>query len=156
MRARYGLVWLAVVCAGICPVAKAAKPLLPAPSTWRLDLMRSDFGGGPRVKSEVFTVESSKGAMMRMEFVTVDAAGETVKSSWSGREDGKLQPMEGSPGTSFGIDKKGDEHWVYADGKTCDGKLSVGKDKQSLLVRLTVRMKDGQEFHQMLIYERTE
>jgi hypothetical protein len=45
---------------------------------------------------------------------------------------------------------------VYADGKTCEGKLSVEKDKQSLLLRLTVRMKDGQEFHQMLIYERTE
>lgn len=156
MRARDGAVWLAVLCAGMGPVAKAAKPLLPAPSTWRLDLMRSDFGGGPRVKSEVFTVDSSKGVMMSMEFVTVDAAGETVKSSWSGREDGKLQPMEGSPGTSFGIDRKGDEHWVYADGKTCDGKLSLGKDKQSLLVRMLVHLKDGRELHQMLIYERTE
>ena len=64
--------------------------------------------------------------------------------------------MEGSPGASFGIDKKGNEHWVYADGTTCDGKLSVEKDKQSLLMRLTVRLKDGKEFHQMLIYERTE
>lgn len=118
--------------------------------------MRSDFGGGPTVKSDVFTVESDKGATMSMDFVTVDAAGETVKGSWSGREDGKLQPVEGRPGTSFGIDKKGNENWAYADGKTCEGKLSVEKDKQSLLVRLTVRMKDGQEFHQMLIYERTE
>ena len=156
MRARYGLVWLAVVCAGIGPVANAAKTLLPSPSTWRLDLMRSDFGGGPTVKSDVFTVESDKSATMSMEFVTVDAAGATLKSSWRGREDGKLQPVEGSPGTSFGIDGKGNEHWVYADGRTSEGKLSVEKDKQSVLVRLTVRMKDGQEFHQMLIYERTE
>lgn len=156
MRARYGLVWVAVVCAGMSSAAMAARPLLPAPSTWRLDGMRSDFGGGPSVKSDVMTVQSDKAERMRLDFETVDAAGETLKSSWSGREDGRLQPVEGSPGTSFGIDKKGNEHWVFADGKTCDGKLSVEKKKQSLLVRMTVRLKDGQEFHQMLIYERTE
>src|ERR1700733_9188647 len=129
-----GMVWGAMA----CPAMLAAKTKLPVPSTWELDQLRSDFGGGPRMKSDVFTVTSDKPDDLSVEFVTVDDSGQTMKSSWSGPQNGHLLPVTGSPGTSFGIDKEGNEHWVFADGSTMEGKLSLEKDKRTVMVRLTV------------------
>lgn len=140
----------------VCPVAMAARPKLPAPSTWTLDVMRSDFGDQPAMKSDVFTVHSDTASLLSMDFVTVDDQGRTMKSSWSGPQNGRLLPVEGMAGTSFGIDAKGDEHWTFADGSSCDGKLSVTKDKQSIMVRLTVMTKDGKVHRQVLMYSRSD
>jgi hypothetical protein len=159
MRMRSGLRLLstAVMCgAMVCPAMMAARPKLPVPSTWELDQLRSDFGGGPRVKSDVFTVNSDKPALLSVDFVTVVDSGETIKSSWSGPQNGHLLPVTGSPGTSFGIDKEGNEHWVYGDGTTMVGKLSLEKDRVTVIVRLVVTGKDGKQFNQVLMYNRTE
>jgi hypothetical protein len=64
--------------------------------------------------------------------------------------------VTGSPGTSFGIDKEGNEHWVFGDGTTMEGKLSVSKHKGTLLVKMTVTGKDGKQYSQMLMYDRTD
>ena len=162
MRSGRRLLSAAIVCgvivcgAGLCPTMMAARPKLPVPSTWELDQLRSDFGGGPRVKSDVFTVNSDKPALLSVDFVTVVDSGETVKSSWSGPQNGHLLPVTGNPGTSFGIDKEGNEHWVYGDGTTMVGKLSLEKDRVTVIVRLTVTGKDGKQYNQVLMYNRTE
>jgi hypothetical protein len=147
----------AMVCpAMVCPAMMAARPKLPVPSTWELDQLRSDFGGGPRVKSDVFTVNSDKPTLLSVDFVTVVGSGETIKTSWSGPQNGQLLPVTGNPGTSFGIDKEGNEHWVYGDGTTMVGKLSLEKDRTTVIVRLTVTGKDGKQYNQVLMYNRTE
>jgi hypothetical protein len=157
MRSGWRLLSVAVVCgAMVCPLMMAARPKLPVPSTWTLDDLRSDFGGGPRMKSDVFTVNSDTAANLSVDFVTVDDSGQTMKSSWSGPQNGRLLPVTGSPGTSFGIDKEGNEHWVFGDGTTMEGKLSVSKHKGTLLVKMTVTGKDGKQYSQMLMYDRTD
>ena len=147
-----GVVWGAMV----CPAMQAAKTKLPVPSTWELDQLRSDFGGGPKMQSEVFTVNDDKPAMMSLDFVMVDDAGRTVKSSWSGPQNGKMLPLTGSSGISFGIDKEGNEHWLFADGSTRVGKMSLEKDKRTVLLRVVYTGKDGKQFTQVLMYNRTD
>ncbi len=143
---------LAIVGAMAGPMAMAARPKLPVPSTWRLDQMRSDFGGNLRLKSDIFTVTSDTPARLSLSFVTVDAAGQTMKSSWSGPENGSMLPLDGAPGTMFGMDKKGHEHWVFADGSTLDAMMSLSKDKQTVLVRGTLTTRDGKTYQQVLVY----
>ena len=157
MRSGWRLLSVVVVCGVmVCPVAMAAKPKVPVPSTWTLDVMRSDFGDRPGMKSDVFTVHSDTAALLSLDFVTVDDQGRTMKSAWNGPQNGKLLPVDGMAGTSFGIDAQGDEHWVFADGSSSVGKLSVSKDKQSLMVRLTVQGKDGKVYRQVLMYSRSD
>jgi hypothetical protein len=157
MKSGWRLLSVAVMCgAMVCPGMMAARPKLPVPSTWELDQLRSDFGGGPRMKSDVFTVTSDKPDDLSVDFVTVDDSGQTMKSSWSGPQNGHLLPVTGNPGTSFGIDKEGNEHWVFGDGTTIEGKLSVSKDKRTVLVRVTVTGKDGKQYSQVLMYGRMD
>jgi hypothetical protein len=157
MRSGWRLLLVAVMCGAMaCPAMIAARPKLPVPSSWELDQLRSDFGGGPRMKSDVFTVNSDKPANLSMDFVTVTDSGQTIKSSWSGPQNGRLLPVTGSPGTSFGIDKEGNEHWVFGDGTTMEGKLSLEKDKKTVMVRLTVTGKDGKQYSQVLVYNQTD
>ena len=157
MRRGWRLLSAGVVCGAMaCPAMLAARPKLPVPSTWELDQLRSDFGGGPKLESDVFTVDNDKPALLTMNFVMTDEAGKTVKASWSGPQDGKLLPLTGVTGISFGIDKEGNEQWVFADGTTRVGKLSMEKDKKTLLVRVMVTGKDGKQYNQVLMYNRTD
>jgi hypothetical protein len=157
MRAGWRVLAVGVVCgAMVCPAMLAARPKLPVPSTWELDQLRSDFGGGPRMQSDVFTVNNDKPAMLSLDFVMVDGSGQTVKSSWSGPQNGKMLPLAGSSGTSFGIDKEGNEHWLFADGSTRVGTLSLEKDKKTVLVRVVYTGKDGKQYNQVLMYNRTD
>lgn len=158
MRSGWRLLSVVVVCCGAmgCPMAMAARPKLPVPSTWELDQLRSDFGGGPRMESDVFTVNIDKPSNLSLDFVTVTDAGLTIKSSWSGPQNGRLLPLTGNPGTSFGIDGQGNEHWVLGDGTTMVGKLSLEKDKKTVIVRLVVSGRDGKQYNQVLMYGRTD
>ncbi len=139
-----------------CPAMLAGRPKLPVPSTWELDQLRSDFGGGPKMQSEVFTVNEDKPALLSMDFVMVDGSGATLKSSWSGPQNGKILPLTGNAGASFGIDKEGNEHWLFADGATRVGKLSLEKDKRTVLMRVVYTGKDGKQYNQVLMYNRTD
>ena len=143
-------------CAMLAPAVWAARPKLPVGSRWELDQLRSDFGGGPKLQSDVFTVTEDLPKMLSLDFVLTDETGQTVKSSWSGPQDGELLPLTGAPGISFGIDREGTEHWVFADGTTRVGKLSVEKDKKTLLVRVVVTGKDGKQYTQVLMYNRVD
>ena len=157
MRAGWRVLAVGVVCgAMVCPAMLAAKTKLPVPSTWELDQLRSDFGGGPKMQSDVFTVNEDKPAMLSLDFVMVDGSGQTAKSSWSGPQNGKMLPLTGNPGVSFGIDKDGNEHWLFADGSTRVGKMSLEKDKRTVLLRVVYTGKDGKQYNQVLMYNRTD
>lgn len=158
MRGWWRLLSVAALCAlFMCPVnMMASRPKLPVPSTWQLDQLRSDFGGGPRFKSDVFTVMSDKPEDLQLQFVITDSSGQTLKSSWSGPQNGTMLPVEGMAGTTFGINGKGEEHWVYGDGSTLEGVMSISKDKKTVLVRATVTEKDGKAYQEVLMYGRMD
>ncbi len=157
MRSGWRVLWVGLVgTAMACPVMMAARPKLPVGSSWELDQLRSDFAGGPKMQSDVFTVNSDKPALLSLDFVMTDEAGQTVKSSWSGPQNGQLLPVTGMPGTSFGIDKEGNEHWVFADGTTRVGNLSISKHGGTVLVKVLVTTKDGKQYSQMLMYNRKD
>lgn len=104
------------------------------------------------MKSDTFTVSEDKPSHLSVSFVSVSADGQTMKSSWSGPQNGEMLPVEGAPGTLFGINGKGDEHWQFPDGSTLVGVLSVSKDKKTVLVRGVLTGKDGKTYQQVLMY----
>ena len=67
-----------------------------------------------------------------------------------------MLPLTGNPGVSFGIDKDGNEHWLFADGSTRVGKMSLEKDKRTVLLRVVYTGKDGKQYNQVLMYNRTD
>ena len=127
MRTGWKALAVGVVCgAMVSPATLAAKTKLPVPSTWELDLLRSDFGGGPKMQSDVFTVNEDKPAMLSLDFVVTDDAGRTVKSSWSGPQNGKMLPLTGESGREL-WDRQGRERaldvcgWGDASGEDVAG-----------------------------------
>ena len=104
------------------------------------------------LRSVTFTVTSDKPSDLSMQFVTVDNSGRTTKASWTGPQNGDLLPVENLPGSKFGIDRKGREQLVLADGTTLDGVLSISKDKGTLLLRETLTTKDGSSYPQVLMF----
>lgn len=157
MKRGWSRLVVGVICAAMAsPAMLAARPKLPVGSTWQLDQLRSDFGGGPKLQSDVFTVNEDKPAMLSLDFVMVDGDGQTVKSSWSGPQNGQMMPLSGNAGMSFGIDKEGNERWMFADGSTRVGKLSLEKDKKTVLVKAVYTGKDGKQYNQMLMYNRMD
>ncbi len=133
-----------------------SRPKLPVPSNWELDQLLSDFGGGPTLRSSNFTVISDKADDLNVQFVTVDAAGTTTNSSWSGPQNGEMRPVEGLAGGMFGIDRKGHARLVFADGTILDGVISVSKDKGTLMLRGTLTTKDGNAYRQVLVFNPAE
>ncbi len=145
---------VSLLCAAtVCSAVRwPSGPKLPVPSNWELDQLRSDFGGGPMLRSVTFTVTSDKPSDLSMRFVTEDSSGRTTKASWTGPQNGELLPVENLPGSKFGIDRKGHEQLLLADGTTLDGVLSISKDKGTLLLRETLTTKDGNSYPQVLMF----
>jgi hypothetical protein len=72
----------------LTPVAFATHTHLPTPSTWTLNLAESDFGGGISMKSDTFVITTDTDKWGKWTDTMVGSDGKTVRSSWSGAEDG--------------------------------------------------------------------
>ncbi len=76
--------------------------------TWKLNVATSQFEHGPAPKSEtrIFTVYQGDG--ISADFTLVNAAGQTVKSSYSIKYDGKAYPYKGPLGDTISITRGSD------------------------------------------------
>ena len=139
----------------LVPVALAAHTHVPAPSTWTLNVKETDFAGGPVIKSDIDHVLVDSEKQLHWSDVTVDGNGNTSKTSWNGPEDGSLHPIQGLPGAQASWDSATDtEHSVFADGTVYDAVLTLSADKKKMTFAQTVSGKDGNVFHQSLVYDR--
>jgi hypothetical protein len=147
----------ALVMAASTPCALAAHTHAPTPSTWELNTSATDFGGGPAMKSDRMTILTDTDKWMKWTDVSVDADGKTWKTSWSGPQDGTLKPIVGMQGAQAGFKTDDDSsHWVMPDGSTSDSTIVLSPDKKKATLTLTIKMKDGKEYHQTLVYDRVK
>ncbi|HEX5284945.1 MAG TPA: hypothetical protein VFW30_12565 [Bryocella sp.] len=147
----------ALLMAVVVPCAMAAHSHAPTPSTWELNTSGSDFGGGPAMKSDRMTILTDTDKWFKWTDVSVDGDGKTYKTSWSGPQDGTMKPIVGMPGGQAGFKTEDDSsHWVMPDGSTSDSTIVMSEDKKKATLTVTVKTKDGKEYHQTLVYDRVK
>ncbi len=124
--------------------------------TWKLNLAKSKFEHSPAPKSEtrVFTVFQGDG--ISADFTLVNAAGQTVKTSYSVKYDGKDYPYKGPLGDTMSITRGSDgvttaivkkAGTVVATTKTsvsADGKTMTQTSSYPDNAKLDVRVLDKQ------------
>lgn len=137
--------------------ALAAHTHVPTPSTWTLNLTESDFGGGPPMKSDKMTILVDTDKWFKFTDVMTDSDGKTLKSSWSGPQDGTPRPVVGMPGTTASFNTADDSsRWVMPDGSISDSTLSLSDDKKKATLKMNYKTRDGKEFNQTLVYDRVK
>ena len=140
----------------LTPFVFAAHTHLPVPSTWTLNLAESDFGGGPSLKSAVFVMVTDTEKWAKWTDTLVDGDGKTWKSSWSGPADGTSHPFTGMPG-SYSSNAATDVSVLTApDGSVVTCNFSLSADKKKFTNKCVNKTKDGKQFNQTTVYDRTK
>lgn len=156
MLKRISLASVALLAFTLVPFAFAAHTHLPAHSTWTLNVGESDFGGGVSMKSDTFVLITDTDKWGKWTDTMVTGDGTTVKSSWSGAEDGKPHPFTGMKGT-YSTDPATDVSVeTLPDGtvQTCD--FSLSSDGKKFTNKCVAKSPDGKEAHQTIVYDRTK
>ena len=138
------------------PCAFAAHTHLPTPSAWTLNLGESDFGGGPSMKSDTFIITMDTEKWGKWSDNMVDASGKNWKFSWSGPEDGTPKPFVGIPGTYSSNAATDVSVQTNPDGSIETCSFSLSADKKKFTNKCVTKTKDGKQFHQTTVYDRTK
>ena len=147
----------ALLLGAFAPSLLAAHTHVPTPSTWELNVGASDFGGGPAPKSDRMVMLTDTDQRLKWTDVTVDDKGKTLKSSWSGPQDGTMKPIVGMPGSKASFKTDDDtSHWEMADGSSSDSTMELSADKKQVTINLTIKTKDGKTMNQKLVYDRVK
>src|ERR1700682_4339008 len=114
----------------------------PVVGTWKLNLAKSTFGGGPALKSQIRTYsQSAQGITLNMK--TVSADGKETTTQTTHRWEGKDYPSRGTPDfdslSGIQIDTKTAEFTLKRAGKPVGKiRLTVSKDRQTLTLHLII------------------
>lgn len=147
---------IAVVGGAFAVSAQAQGVHLPDHSTWTLNLGETNFGGGPELKSDVFTVYKDSDGLLRFRETTVDSASKTVHTSWSAAEDGKMHPVKGAPGQQASVTSDGKYTINFPDGSVQKLQESLSEDGKSVMYIGTLTTKDGKTYDQKWVYDRAK
>jgi hypothetical protein len=125
------------------------------PSTWKVDIAASDFGGVPAPKSDTLYMKVDTEQWLSWEDVTVDADGTSTTISWSGIPDGTLRPVTGSKDMAA-YQKNGDAHWALGSGGSVDCTFSLASDKTKATMDCTYKGKSGELVPYKTVYVRSD
>ena len=110
--------------------------------TWKLNLAKSTFGGGPALKSQIRTYsQSARGITLKMKTVSADGKETTTQTTY--QLNGKDHPSMGNPDfdslSGMQIDTNTAEFTLKRAGKPV-GKIrrTVSKDGQTLTINLVI------------------
>jgi len=140
----------AVIAAGI-----DADPLV---GTWKLNLAKSTFGGGPALKSQIRTYsKSAQDTTLNMKTVSADGKETTTKTTY--RMDGKDYPTMGNPDfdslSGMQVDTNTAEFSLKRAGKPVGRILrAVSKDGQSLTLNFVITNANGVQLSQLTVFDK--
>ena len=140
----------------LTPFAFAAHTHMATPSTWTLNLGESDFGGGPSMKSDVFVMTMDTEKWAKWSDNMVDGDGKNWKFSWSGPADGTPKPFTGMDGTYSTNAATDVAVETSPDGSTFTCTFSLSADKKKFTNKCVAKTKDGKQFNQTTVYDRTK
>ena len=145
----------ALLASTLTPLAFAAHTHVSTPSTWTLNLAESDFGGGPSMKSDVFVITMDTEKWAKWSDNMVDGDGKNWKFSWSGPADGTPKPFTGMNGTYSSNAATDVAVETNPDGSVVTCTFSLSADKKKYINKCVAKMKDGKQFNQTTVYDRT-
>jgi hypothetical protein len=140
----------AVIAAGI-----DAGPVI---GTWKLNLAKSTFGGGPALKSQIRTYsQSAQGITLNVKTVSADGKETTTQTTY--HLNGKDYPSMGNPDfdslSGMQIDTNTAEFTLKRAGKPV-GKIrrTVSKDGQTLTLNFIITNANGVHLSELTVFDK--
>ena len=130
----------------------------PVVGTWKLNLAKSTFGGGPALKSQTRTYsQSAKDITLKMKTVSADCKETTTQTTY--RMDGKDYPSMGNPDfdslSGMVIDSNTTEFTLKRAGKPVGTiRRTVSKDGQTLTLNFVITNAKGVQLSQLTVFDR--
>ena len=130
----------------------------PVVGTWKLNLARSTFGGGPALKSQMRTYsQSARGLSLKMKTVSADGKQTTTQTSY--HVDGKDYPSMGNPDfdslSGMRIDTNTTEFTLRRAGNPVGTiRRTVSKDGQTLTLNFVITNANGVQLSQLTVFDR--
>ena len=130
----------------------------PVAGTWKLNLAKSTFGGGPAFKSQIRTYsQSARGVTMKMKTVSAEGKETTTRATF--RLNGKDYPSMGNADfdslSGMQIDTNTAEFTLKRAGKPV-GKIrrAVSKDGQTLTINFVITNADGIQTAALTVFDK--
>ena len=130
----------------------------PVVGTWKLNLAKSTFGGGPALKSQIRTYsQSAQGITLKMKSVSADGKETTTQTTY--HVDGKAYPSMGNPNfdslSGMRIDTNTTEFTLKRAGKPVGTiRRTVSKDGQTLTLNFVITNANGVQLSQLTVFDR--
>jgi hypothetical protein len=139
-------------------VIAAGSDADPVLGTWKLNLAKSTFGGGPALKSQIRTYsQSARGITLKMK--TVSAEGRETTTQTTYQLNGQDHPSMGNPDfdslSGMQIDTNTAEFTLKRAG-TPVGKIrrTVSKDDRTLTINLVITNANGVQTSALTVFDR--
>jgi hypothetical protein len=130
----------------------------PVVGTWKLNLAKSTFGGGPALKSQIRTYSrSARGLTLKMKTVSADGKETTTQATY--QLNGTDHPSMGNPDfdnlSGMQIDTNTAEFTLKRAGKPV-GKIrrTVSKDDQTLTINLVITNAAGVQTSALTVFDK--
>jgi hypothetical protein len=142
--------------------AQAAASHVSSVGTWKADLKESKFGGEEPPKSLTLTITKDTPQLLSWRVDQVDAKGKAMSYSWSGPQDGTMQPLKGADGKEVEKESFKDEKGVMIrrgdggkDGPSFESHVTTSADGNTMTDVVTAKSKDGKTITQTVVWRRT-
>ena len=126
---------------------------------WKLNLAKSKYDPGPPPKGPNFTkIEAMEGGL-KLTIDGVNSAGKPTHVEWSGKFDGKDNPVKGDPNRDTSALKKIDDYTLEVVNKK-DGKVTTtnrqvySRDGKTRTVTTTGTNVKGMKVNNVAVYEK--
>ena len=141
--------------------AQAAAPHISSVGTWKADLKASKFGDEEAPKSLTLTITKDTPQLLSWRVDQVDAKGKAMSYSWSGPQDGTMQPVKGPDGKELEKESFKDEKGVMIrrgdggkDGPPFESHVTMSTDGNTMTDVVTAKSKDGKPLTQTVVWRR--
>ena len=130
----------------------------PVVGTWKLNLAKSTFGGGPALKSQIrIYSQSARGTTLNMKSVSADGKETTTQTTYN--VDGKDYPTTGNPDfdslSGMRIDTNTTEFTLKKAGKQVGTiRRTVSKDGQTLTLNFLITNANGVKLSQLSVFDK--
>jgi hypothetical protein len=139
-------------------VIASASDADPVVGTWKLNLAKSTFGGGPALKSQIRNYsQSPRGLTLKMKTVSADGKETTTQATY--QLNGTDHPSMGNPDfdslSGMQIDTNTAEFTLKRAGKPV-GKIrrTVSKDNQTLTINLVITNAAGVQTSALTVFDK--
>ena len=158
MKKSLSSVFLGVLLTVGSAVIAAGSDADPVVGSWKLNLAKSTFGGGPALKSQIRTYsQSTRGITLKMKTVSADGKETTTQATY--QLNGNDFPSMGNPDfdslSGMQIDTNTAEFTLKRAGKPI-GKIrrTVSNDRQTLTINFLMANANGVQISELTVFDK--